>query len=263
MSAPTPPAAIRLVIPVHDEGPRLAAFLGELVALAPRTDAPPTHLLVVDDGSRPAEARLHAEAVAEAARRLAGAGSRHGVSLLQLPDNQGKGAAIRLGWEAAGDPATWLGFVDGDGAVPAAEVWRVAARLGGTPAFDALLGTRAPRAGRRVRRTPVRALQGRVFALAIQLVLGLGLRDPQCGLKLFRAERLRPLLPALQERRWLLDLELLLPLVRGGARLAEEAIDWHEGEGSRLVAVVDPLRMLVGLFRLRARLGASPAEAVR
>jgi dolichyl-phosphate beta-glucosyltransferase len=251
---PAPRPAIRLVIPVHDEGPYLAAFLGELVEAAPGTGAPPTHLVVVDDGSEPVAAREQAESVAAAARHLAAAGSPHAVELGTGPGNQGKGAAIRLGW-GAGDGAGWLGFVDGDGAVPAPEVWRLAAMLGGAPAFDVLVGARRSGAGREVRRKPFRDLQGRAFAAAVEAILGLGLHDPQCGLKLFRADLLAPLLPSLRERRWLLDLELLLALARGGARVAEEPIDWHERGRSRVVAGVDPLRMLAGLLLLRARLG--------
>jgi len=243
--------SIRLVIPVHDEGARLVSFLSELAALARGASAPPTEVIVVDDGSGPASARLHAGAVAAAARRFADERSPHSITLVTAPENQGKGAAIRLGWGAGG--AAWLGFVDGDGAVPAAEVWRLATMLSAAPHLDALLGVRKRRAGRRVQRTPLRDLQGRVFARLVEAVLGLGLHDPQCGLKFFRAERIVALLPALEERHWLLDLEVLLTLARAGGRFLEEPIDWCETGHSKLIAVVDPLRMAMGLLRIRAR----------
>jgi dolichyl-phosphate beta-glucosyltransferase len=252
------PPTLCLVVPVHDEGARLATFLQALVASAPDPGATSVQIVVVDDGSGPGAARLQADAVAEAALRLAAAASPHAITLITTPLNQGKGAAIRLGWSVEAG-AEWMGFVDGDGAVPALEVWRLATRLAGAPTFDVLSGARLGQLGRRVQRTPLRRLQGRVFARAVEAVLGLGLQDPQCGLKLFRAERLRPLLPRLQEGRWLLDLELLLALSHAGARIVEESIEWRESGRSRLIAGLDPVRMLAGLFRLRARLGAAPA----
>jgi dolichyl-phosphate beta-glucosyltransferase len=249
-----PQPAVLLAVPVHDEGERLAAFLADLAALSPGSGAPPTRVVVVDDGSRPATARLQAEAVEAAARRFVEAGSPHSIELRTCPGNQGKGAAIRMAW-GAGEGARWLGFVDGDGAVPAREVWRVAAQLGQAPAFEALVAARLRGVGRRVQRAALRELQGRAFSLLVEAVLGLGLRDPQCGLKFFRAAWLAPILPALQERRWLLDLELLLLLARRGAMVAEEGIDWQESGRSKVLPGVDPLRMLVGLLQMRARLG--------
>jgi dolichyl-phosphate beta-glucosyltransferase len=247
---------LRLAVPVYDEGPRLAAFLADLAALAPASAAPITEIVVVDDGSGPEAARAQEEAVAAAARVLAEAGAPHSVSLVRSSTNVGKGAAIRMAW----GPATtdWLGFVDGDGAVPAAEVWRLATRLGRAgpePEFEALVSTRVRSAERRVRRTPLRALQGRIFARASRLLLALPpMSDPQCGLKFFRASRVAPLLPQLRERRWLLDLEVLGLLAREGASVAEEPIDWQESGRSNVVAGVDPARMLLGVLRLRARL---------
>ena len=252
MNEPAPPATVRLVVPVHDEGAHLAAFLEALVAAVPTAGAPATSFVVVDDGSAPPAAAIQAEAVAAAAARLAG--SPHAIALVMSPANLGKGAAIRLGW-GNGDGAGWLGFVDGDGAVPAAEVWRLLGLVGEAATFDALLATRLGPGRRHVRRAALRDLQGRAFALAADAVLGLGLHDPQCGLKLFRAARLAPLLPALEERRWLLDLELVLRLAGTGARLTEAPIDWMETSHSKLVAVIDPLRMLVGVVGLRRRLG--------
>jgi dolichyl-phosphate beta-glucosyltransferase len=78
--------------------------------------------------------------------------------------------------------------------------------------------------------------------------------DTQCGVKFFRAERLRAVLPALREERWLLDVELLAVLEREGARLLEEPIDWADPGGSKVRFGIDPIRMFIGLLRLHRRL---------
>jgi hypothetical protein len=73
-------------------------------------------------------------------------------------------------------------------------------------------------------------------------------------MKFFRASAVRPLLPKLQEDRWLLDIELLTLLTRAGATAVEVPIDCHERGGSSLVFGLDPIRMVVRLARLHRRL---------
>jgi hypothetical protein len=121
---------------------------------------------------------------------------------------------------------------------------------------DALAATRVLMAGHIVHRSLRRHLQGRVFATLVEELLHLGFYDTQCGLKLFRAGRLRPLLGALREERWLLDVEILARLRRAGAVLREIPIDWIDPGGSKMTPGVDALRMGAGLVRLRRRLDA-------
>src|SRR6185369_3630631 len=82
--------------------------------------------------------------------------------------------------------------------------------------------------------------------------------DTQCGVKFFHASLLRPLLPVLQEERWLLDVELLALMKRHNARAVEVPIDWVDIGGSKIVPGMDALRMLWGLTRLKKRLERLP-----
>jgi dolichyl-phosphate beta-glucosyltransferase len=243
-----------MVIPARNEGERLHRFLSDLAA-CPRV--PVTEFVVVDDASAPAMAALQARAVEQFAQAMRSAGHPHRIRLVVAPAHGGKGAAIRLGW-GDGTAARWLGFVDGDGAVPARELWRLAAGLVPDPPFDALLASRARAPGRIVRRQPLRGVQGAAFARAANALLRIGVADPQCGLKFFRAERLRHLLPRLRERGWTLDPELLLLLRQAGTRLREAPIDWTEHGKSKVVFGVDAMRMLWQVLRLRRRLGPAP-----
>jgi hypothetical protein len=124
-----------------------------------------------------------------------------------------------------------------------------------TDEVDVLAGTRMLMAGRLIERSLLRHLQGRVFAMLTERAFNLGFYDTQCGVKLFRAALLRPLLPSLLENRWLLDLEVLALLKRVGARFREEPIDWSDPGGSKVVPGLDALRMAAGLWRLRRRMG--------
>jgi dolichyl-phosphate beta-glucosyltransferase len=259
MSALATSRHVQLAIPVRDAGERFARFVLDLAERAPTNFA--ADIVAIDDGSAPKTRRVHEQAVAEAADRLRAANPRHRIRLVGSTANRGKGATIRQVW-GDGTGATWLGFVDGDGAAPAREVWRAAASLETGAPFDALLAVRVHAPDRSVRRTLFRAVQGCVFSGLVQRILDLGVRDPQCGLKFFRASALAPLLPLLREDRWLLDAEILLHLRNRGAPITDFPIDWTEGGQTGVVFLVDPLKMWIGLHGLRRRIGVVPRHDI-
>jgi dolichyl-phosphate beta-glucosyltransferase len=240
-------------VPAYNEGDRLPAFLADWVSEGLRHAAVAATLVVIDDGSTPDNEVREREAAEAAETTLRASGAPHRVAYLRAPRNQGKGASIRMGWALADAGEEWLGFIDGDGAIPAREFWRVAALLPSAPS-DAVCGSRVKMAGRSVERSLFRHIQGRVFATCAEELFHLGFYDTQCGLKFFRAGRLRPLLPRLREDRWLLDIEVLDLFRSSHAAFSEIPIDCCQRRTSSLVFGVDPLKMAVRLFSLRRRL---------
>jgi dolichyl-phosphate beta-glucosyltransferase len=252
---------ISVAIPAYDEGEHLPAFLRDLATRGAAERRVAAELVVVDDGSAPADAALYAAGVRDAEAILREARAPHAVRLVAQPANGGKGAAIRRGWAEARADAGWLGFLDADGAVSAGEFWRLAARLAGEPSFDVLCGARILMAGRTIKRSLFRHLQGRVFATLTEQAFRLGFYDTQCGVKFARAGLLRPLTPHLRERGWLLDVEMLALLQRAGARCVEEPIDWADVGASKVRFGVDAARMALGLWEMRRRLEALTLSA--
>ncbi len=246
--------SIATVFPTYNEGERLAAFLGDWAAAGAAHTSIAATAIVVDDGSAPDKAEAHASAVARVARELDASGSPHRVEYVRADRNRGKGAAIRLGWSHAAADAAWLTFIDADGAIPAREYWRVADML---PAVDAdiVCACRVKMAGRTIDRTLFRHFQGRLFATFAEEVFHLGFYDTQTGMKAFRGSRLRPILPELREDRWLLDVEVIVKMVRAGARALEVPVDCYMRGGTSLVFGLDPIRMAIRMLKLRSRLG--------
>jgi dolichyl-phosphate beta-glucosyltransferase len=253
-----------LVIPAYCEAARLPRCLAELTAAL--AAAPfDTDLTVVDDGSPLVERRAMAAAV-EAVR------ARHEWvrPLHSLPRNGGKGAAVRAGWdaalagiEAAGagkaasrDGASWLGFVDADGAVPAGEVvrlCRVAIDGGAAEPVDAVWASRVRMLGRNVERSVWRHWAGRVFATMTALAVERGVYDSQCGAKLVRAAAYRRVRPWLAEGGFAFDVELLAALRQIDTRMVEVPVDWSDVPGGKVSVLRDSLRMVRALLRIRRR----------
>jgi dolichyl-phosphate beta-glucosyltransferase len=123
------PTRASVVIPAYDEGRRLPAVLRDLVERLGGLHDVTLETVVVDDGSRTDDSARVREAIERGARTLSARRGAHTLRFARAPVNGGKGSAIRLGWTHADPDAAWLGWVDGDGAVTAAELLRVVGRL--------------------------------------------------------------------------------------------------------------------------------------
>jgi dolichyl-phosphate beta-glucosyltransferase len=247
-------AQISVVIPAYNERARLPGFLNDLCSELRGHPSPTVELVVSDDGSRAEDAETYRTAVEAASSFLRG--TQHRVIVVRHEPNQGKASAIRQGWSESDARAEWLGFVDADGATNAAEVVRL---IGLLPASThaAVVGSRVKMAGHRVDRSAFRHVQGRVFATFVEVLFGLGLYDPQCGAKFFRASYLRPVLGRLEERGWLLDVEVMSLIHSAGGQLREEPIDWSDVGESKVRFGIDPARMFLGLVKLQRRLSGA------
>jgi glycosyltransferase involved in cell wall biosynthesis len=213
---------VTIVVPCYNEAAR---FDGE--AFARFFADSRVRLTFVDDGSKDATA-----AVLEDWCKRTGARAK----LLRLPENRGKGEAVRAGLlDALRDGASIVGFADADLATPADELLRLLELLDDS-AVDSVIGSRVALLGVDIDRSVSRHHLGRLFATCVSLVLRERVYDTQCGAKLFRANH--ALRDALAERfvsRWAFDVELLGRLLVAGQTIIEVPLRrWTDVPGSKL-----------------------------
>jgi len=229
-----------VVIPAFNEALRLPAYLSEVVAYFDGR-AEPYEVIVVDDGS----------ADETAARVLEAQAIHRGVTLHRLPENHGKGFAVRAGMRVARGALRLM--ADADGATPIAEVKRLEAAI--QAGADIAVGSRAlpdPSVRREV--LLHRKLSGEIFNFFARR-MGVGdVTDTQCGFKLFRGAVAERLFGELQTDGFGFDVELLLLARRRGYRVAEVAINWADQPGSKVDVLRDGPRMLAQIVRARIRL---------
>ena len=240
-----------LVVPAFNEGQRLAAFLPDLCNKI-STSSQNISLLVIDDGSLTTESTAM-RACVESLR------ATHPFlhPLLTLPKNLGKGGAIYAGWNTS-TSAEWLGFIDADGAVPAAEAIHFARMAHESTDTDGLFANRIHMLGRPIERTFTRHLAGRIYATLSANLTGIPVYDSQCGLKFVRRSCYERVRPDLTETRFGFDMELIALLQRAGCRLREEPLSsWRDIPGGKVHLVRDSFRMFVSLLSLRRKLQKS------
>ena len=169
--------------------------------------------------------------------------------MLELEQNRGKGAAVRAGVMAA--RGELILFSDADLATPIEEVAKLEAEL--ADGYDIAIASRAATgADIRVRQHPLRELMGRTFNAMVR-VAGLGgIRDTQCGFKLFRRDVARDLFGRSEVDGFAFDVEILV-LARGRYRVAEVPVVWSHIEASKVSPGTDAARMFTDLVRIRAR----------
>ena len=235
------PIPLSVVVPAFQEARRLPATLASVTAYLDGRSGP-YELIVVDDGSRDATAEV-------ATRGLARLGERGRV--LRLPANRGKGAAVRAGVQAARGEHVLV--TDADLSTPIEELPLLERACAG--GADVAIGSRALDRSLIVRRQPLlREWSGRLFNLVVQIFALPGIRDSQCGFKLFRGEAAQDLFGRAKSDGFGFDVEVLALAKHLGYRIAEVPVRWRNDDDSRLslargaAAFVDPLRVRLGLW---------------
>jgi glycosyltransferase involved in cell wall biosynthesis len=218
----TPTDGVRILIPCHNGGDRLAAVLRGLEPLG-------IPVLVVDDGST--------DGSGEAARGL-------GAGVLRLPVRSGKGSAVRRGLEPllSRTDTRWVIFMDGDGQHVPSEVPRF---LESMEDADFLIGSRMEEAGNFPRH---RLLTNRAGSGILRLMSGHAVPDTQCGFRGARADLLRAM--ALESSGFEIETEMLLKALRLGARWRAVPISAvYEDQGSHFLPVADTFRICMAALR--------------
>ena len=163
---------LSVIIPAYNEEKRLPPTLSSVWSYLQQRGEP-FEILVVDDGSVDHTIDIVQEF-----------GKHHdNVRLISYAPNQGKGYAVRTGMLSPdGD---FLLIDDADGSSPISEVEKLESAI--ARAADLAIASRnMPEAGTQVQTLSYRKHMGNTFNLIVQLLLLPGIRDTQCGFKLFK-----------------------------------------------------------------------------
>ena len=238
---------VSIVIPAYNENERLGEPLQKILRYVSDTKLN-AELIVVDDGSSDATARIAEETFATTPAIPA--------QVIKYDKNRGKGFAVKTGLRAANADVAL--FTDADLSTPIEELTKLTGPIiagevdvaFGSRALDrSLIGTHQPWR---------REQGGRVMNLIIKTMSGLRFVDTQCGFKAFNMQKFGPLLDLMTIDRFGFDVEFLFVSQHNGLRLKEVPVRWNDVAGSKVSVFRDTRRMIAELSQIRrnARSGA-------
>ena len=225
-------SCLSLVIPAYNEADRLGAGLQRLMeVVSPDT----TEIVVVDDGS--------SDGTPDLARELLGSWPAHTV--VSLPKNRGKGAAVRVGVARARGDA--IGYVDADMGTDPKDLKLLVDALDRS---HVAVGSRA-HPDSVVKRETHRRIMNRTFGMAVAAMTRLPYMDTQCSFKAFNGPIAKLLWHGARVDRFAFDVEVLDLAVRFGLQIEEVPVMWVDVAGSKVRPVHDGMQMIADVARSR------------
>ncbi|MDO8681997.1 MAG: glycosyltransferase [Armatimonadota bacterium] len=229
--------ALSVVTPAYNEETRIGDSIRAIAAYLSQ-NTPAYEIIVVNDGS--------SDSTLEILQKLHGEIAR--LTILTYSQNMGKGYAVRQGMLAAkGD---WVLMTDADLAAPIEELPKLEEAL--RNGADLAVGSRATVGSvREIHQPFYRELGGQILNLAIQAIAVWGIRDTQCGFKLFTRECAQAVFPKCFLNDFSFDVEVIYLARKLGFKVKEVGVRWYHREGSKVHPIRDGIRLLVDLFRIR------------
>jgi dolichyl-phosphate beta-glucosyltransferase len=224
-----------VIIPAYNEAIRILPTIGA-IATHMSSLGQPWELIVADDGSKDNTVALLKDLC------LAN------MVVLVAERNGGKGSAVRRGVGAA--RGRYMLIADADQSTPI-EQFSTLLRKITDQGFDISIGSRAANGAEVSSKGAVRHILSFGLHLMVKVLFGLGIRDTQCGFKLFTSESARDLFARQTIDGFSFDLEVLYLAQRGGYRVAEVPVEWIDAPGSTVDAAKVAMRFLVDLVGIR------------
>ena len=213
---------LSIVIPAYNEAIRIIPTIGAIASHISSLGFP-WELIIVDDGSTDETVTL--------IRDLEFAN----LKLLIAEQNGGKGSAVQRGMLAA--QGKYILFDDADNSTPIEEITKLLSKLE-IEKFDVAVGSRAASGAEEAKRTAIRRLMSWTLRSMVKNLFKIGVRDTQCGFKLFSKPVARHLYSIQTIKGFSFDLEILYLAAKYGYRIAEIPVAWVDSPGSK----VDPVR---------------------
>lgn len=230
-----------IIIPCYNEADRI----NQIAFLQFINQHDEYHLCFVNDGSKD-------ETIKVLNRLKRNADDR--ISVVDVKRNGGKAAAVRAGarYLFTREDIEFVGFMDADLSTDFKDFKALVEKLKSEDRLVSVFGSRNLGNGN-IQRKSDRGILSKIVGLCINLILGLPIKDTQCGAKVFR----KSVIPIIYGKpfvsRWLFDVEIFIRLKKhfGSKRVMnhiheQPLMRWIHEEGSKLdlkASLQIPLRL--------------------
>ena len=212
---------LSVVIPAYNEEKRIKPTLKDIKEYLDKQEYN-WEVIVVNDGSTDQTGQAVSSMIAD----------WDNFQLINNEENKGKGGVVKQGMLAA--RGQWRLFMDADNSTPVSEVAKFWPH---TKDNEIIIGSRYSHGGKiAIKQSLTRQLISRFGNFLIQLLVAWGMKDTQCGFKLFSAKATEEIFPKQIMMRWSFDIELIAIAKRHRYQIAQEGIDWRDVGESKVGA---------------------------
>ncbi len=161
-------------------------------------------------------------------------------------DTPGRGIALRHTW--LNSTSDFLVYMDADLATSLDSLIPMLSLL--ESHCDVAIGSRyVP--GARVKRTISRFIISKIYNILLNVILGLGIADSQCGFKGIRREVAGNVIPHVKDKWWFFDTEMLYVAKKMGYDVCEIPVEWYEQDETSVQLIKVSLDYIKNILRLK------------
>jgi glycosyltransferase involved in cell wall biosynthesis len=147
-------------------------------------------------------------------------------------DPIGKGGAVAHGLKMA--QADYIGFTDADGSTSPEEMDKLFDSLKDDSDIGSVVGSRSLPESKVEGKSKARSVMSKGFNMGVNTLLGLNIKDTQCGAKVFKQDVLDNVVDKLKIANMAFDVNILVEVKKAGYTIKEQAIHWVDAEGSKI-----------------------------
>ncbi|OMJ08593.1 Dolichyl-phosphate beta-glucosyltransferase [Smittium culicis] len=167
--------------------------------------------------------------------------------------NRGKGGSVTQG--ILSSSGEYILFCDADGATRFSDIDALltASKKNSIDNLSICVGSRAltQKLETVVNRSPIRSILQYCFHQYVYLLGVRGVKDTQCGFKLFSRSAANIIFTQMHVEGFIFDIEVLLLARYYNIPISEVAVNWTEVEGSKMSIVYDSIHMALDLLAVR------------
>ena len=232
---------LSVVIPAYKESHRIHKILDAIFEFSKIKDYA-IETIVVVDGSP--------DNTAEMANKYQD--KLKNLKVIDRKENKGKGYTVREGMLAA--KGEYVLFSDADNSTPVEQVDKL---LKYRNDYDVIIGSRYAYGGKlAIPQSLTRKIGGRVLNLVIRTLAVSGIKDTQCGFKLFSQQATQQIFAKQTFERFSFDIEILAIARVLGFKIREVGITWYDDPHSTVNPIKDGLRMIKDAWNVRKNVNA-------